>query len=122
MNRCAGLWYDALQRLEVLNGRDKFPLPIHDLVWAEGVRRGCLLHTVRQPVTTREPLYRLEEALPGSVFLRCQRSFLVNVTYVRQIAGSCLVLQDGTEVSLGRKNRAGVLAAYRQYHLLRHGQ
>ena len=44
MNRCAGLWYDALQRLEVLNGRDKFPLPIHDLVWAEGVRRGCLLH------------------------------------------------------------------------------
>lgn len=122
MGRCASLWAAALQRLEILQGRDRFPLPLHDLVWAEGARRGCLLHTVHDAVVTRDPLYRLEEALPSAVFLRCQRSFLVNITHVQQIAGSCLVLQDGTEFSLGRRNRASVVAAYRRYHLLRYGQ
>ncbi len=122
MGRCAALWASALRRLEIPRGRERFPLPIYNLVWAEGGRRGCLLHTVHEAVTTREPLYRLEEALPPAVFLRCQRSFLVNITHVRQIAGSRLVLRDGTALPLGRQTRASVVAAYRRYHLLRYGQ
>ncbi len=122
MDRCAGAWYPALQRLPAFPGRDPFPLPLRELMWAEGDRRGCRLHTLRQTVTIRAPLYRLAEGLPAEVFCRCQRSFLVNITYVQQIAGPCLLLQNGSRLPLSRRNRAGILAAHHQYRRLRYGQ
>ena len=81
-----------------------------------------MLHTSHQSITSREPLYRLEQRLPELVFVRCQRSFLVNLLHVQQIAGNNLYLSDGTEISLGRGKKAGVQEAYRQFCRLRYEQ
>ena len=64
----------------------------------------------------------MEERLPETVFTRCQRSFVVNLTHVREIAGNSLFLSDGTEISLGRGIKAGVLEAYQRYRALRYGE
>ena len=76
--------------------------------------------TLADVYAAREPLYRLEQRLPQRVFIRCQRSFLVNLLHVREIAGSSLYLNDGTEISLGRGNKADVTQAYRQFCRLRY--
>lgn len=120
MLRCTRLWFANLLRLEVLSDRVKIGIPYQNLIWAEGTRRGCMLHTSHQSIASREPLYRLEQRLPPLVFVRCQRSFLVNLLHVREIAGSSLYLSDGTELSMGRGNKAGVAEAYRQFCRLRY--
>ena len=97
-------------------------VPFKNVIWVEGTRRGCMVHTANQSVSAREPLYRLEERLPETVFTRCQRSFVVNLTHVREIAGNSLFLSDGTEISLGRGIKAGVLEAYQRYRSLRYGE
>ena len=122
MLRCAQLWFDCLLRLEVFSERVKIGVPFKNVIWVEGTRRGCMVHTANQSVSAREPLYRLEERLPETVFTRCQRSFVVNLTHVREIAGNSLFLSDGTEISLGRGIKAGVLEAYQRYRALRYGE
>ena len=122
MLRCAQLWFDCLLRLEVFSERVKIGVPFKNVIWVEGTRRGCVVHTTNQSVSAREPLYRLEERLPETVFTRCQRSFVVNLTHVREIAGNSLFLSDGTEISLGRGIKAGVLEAYQRYRALRYGE
>ena len=121
MLRCARLWFTSLMRLEVLNDRVKIGIPFKNLLWAEGTRRGCLIHTSHQSIAAREPLYRLEQRLPDTIFTRCQRSFVVNLTHVQEITGNSLFLGDGTEITLGRGNKAGVLEAYRRFCQLRYG-
>lgn len=122
MHRCADFWFSSLLRLEVLSDRVKIGIPFRNLIWVEGTRRGCLIHTSHQSITAREPLYQLEQRLPEAVFTRCQRSFLVNLTHVREISGGSLFLNDGTELSLGRGNKAQVLESYRLFCRRRHGQ
>lgn len=122
MLRCSGLWFASLMRLELYSDRVKVGVPFKNLIWAEGTRRGCMLHTSHQSIVTREPLYRLEQRLPQVIFARCQRSFVVNLTHVREITGNSLFLCDGTEISLGRGNKPGVLQAYQQFCRLRYGE
>lgn len=122
MLRCSHLWFSSLLRLEILSERVKIGIPFQNLIWVEGTRRGCLLHTSHHSIAAREPLYRLEQRLPGTVFTRCQRSFVVNLNHVQEIAGNSLFLSDGTELSLGRGSKAGVLEAYRRFCQLRYGK
>ena len=119
--RCAPLWWTSLERLEVMSARVRMQLPYYHLIWAEGTRRGCLLHTTCQSISTREPLYQLEQRLPETVFLRCQRSFVINLCHVHQVTNSSVILSDGTELSLGRGNKSDLLNTYRRFCLLRYG-
>lgn len=120
MLRCTRLWFPHLLRLEILSDRVRVGVPYQNLIWVEGTRRGCMLHTSHQSIASREPLYRLEQRLPPLLFVRCQRSFLVNLLHVQEIAGSSLYLSDGVEISLGRGNKSGVLEAYQQFCRLRY--
>lgn len=122
MLRCADLWFPSLMRLEILKDRVKMGIPLNNLAWIEGTRRGCLLHTSHQSIPIRKPLYQLEQCLPSSVFARCQRSFLVNLNHVQKISGNSLFLNDGTELSLGRGSRATILDAYHQFCQRRYGK
>ena len=122
MQRCASLWFSSLKRLEILSDRLRIGIPFKNLIWAEGTRRGCLIHTSHQCLSAREPLYQLEQRLPATIFTRCQRSFVVNLSYVQEITGNSLFLNDGTEISLGRGNKSTVLEAYQQFCRLRYSQ
>ena len=119
---CARLWFPALARLEVFSDRVRIGVPLKNLIWVEGSRRGSLLHASHHSFPVRDALYQLEQRLPRAVFTRCQRSFVVNLTHVREIAGSSLLLNDGTQISIGRGSKSDVLAAYRQFRRLRYGE
>ena len=106
-------------RLEVSSDRAKIGIPFRDLICVEGARRGCIIHTSHQVIASREPLYRLEQQLPGSIFMRCQRSFVINLIHVREAVGNLLRLSNGTEIPIGRGNKAAVMDAYRRLGQLR---
>ena len=122
MRRCSHLWFPSLMRLEISDNRIKIALPFNDLLCAEGARRGCLIHTSHRVILSREPLYRLEQQLPENIFVRCQRSFVVNLTHVREAKGDILRLSNGAEIPIGRGNKTAVLDAYRQFCRLRYGK
>ena len=63
----------------------------------------------------------LEKLLPPGIFVRCQRSFLVNLCHAAQAAGGELILSDGTRLPLGRKVRDRVIEAYEAVRSARTG-
>ena len=99
----------------------RFRLPLCDLVWAEGARRGCLIHSTRECLLNREPLSALAQRLPQRLFLRCQRSFLVNLNHIRGLDSQGLLMSDGAQVPLSRTNRKAVADAYQQFLQWRDG-
>ena len=112
MERCVRLWWGDLVRTELHCGRRIVPLPLYDLIWAEGAKRGCVVHSSHQVLEARETLSMLEERLPEESFLRCQRSFLVNLSHVWRVDGEGVHLSDGTVLPMGRGVRGAVERAY----------
>ena len=121
LRRCARLWWDSLERLEILSDRLRVRLPLCDLVWAEGARRGCLVHSSQECIVNCETLSALEARLPSGLFFRCQRSFLVNLTHVRQLDSQGLLMSDGTLIPMNRGSRKPISEAYRQLRLRMEG-
>ncbi len=118
LRRCARLWWDSLERLEILSDRLRVRLPLCDLIWAEGARRGCLVHSSHECISNRETLSALEARLPKGLFFRCQRSFLVNLTHVRRWTARGSTCRTGPVIPLSRAAGERRSEAYRQLRLL----
>ena len=108
LRRCARLWWDSLERLEILSDRLRVRLPLCDLIWAEG----------QECISNRESLSALEARLPGVLFFRCQRSFLVNLTHVQALNSQGLHMSDGAVIPLSRNSRGAAVQAYQRVRRL----
>src|SRR5699024_7683486 len=84
-------------------------------------RRGCLVHSSQECIVNCETLSALEARLPSGLFFRCQRSFLVNLTHVRQLDSQGLLMSDGTLIPMNRGSRKPISEAYRQLRLRMEG-
>lgn len=114
LDRFAKVWHDGMTRLEVLCAGLKRRVPVGDILWVESSQHGTLIHTRREGIQTREALRDLDARLPDSMFLRCHRSFLVNLYHIREVTGISVKLDDGSDVPVGRSTKESVLEAYRQ--------
>ena len=102
--RCRDLWWDSLNRIEIFSDRCRLWFPISSLIWAEGERRGCLIHGFQVCLLSRESLAALAQQLPQALFLRCHRSFLVNLCHIRALDAEGLHMADGATIPLSRSN------------------
>lgn len=85
--------------------RESFRIPEKDIVYLESSRRVILLHTQQAEYRLYGNLNRLEQELGGGshcLFLRCHKSFLVNVRYMHRLAGPELELADGSRIPVSR--------------------
>lgn len=114
LDRYIARWHDELERVEVMCGGTRRSIPLYDLIWAESNRHGAILHTHCEGLQTRESLRDLSERLPEGVFLRCQRSFLVNRYHVRELRGGGVRLDNGRDVPVGRSMRDSVCSAVQE--------
>lgn len=122
LHNCVELWWDSLDRIELVSDRYRFRLPICNLIWAESTLRGSLVHSTRETIEVREPLATLEKRLPERHFVRCRRGILANLFHAQGLDSGGLLMSDGSVIPLSRQNRSEAAARYRQFCLLRSGE
>ena len=61
----------------------------------------------------------VHEQLDESIFIRCHRSCIVNLFQIRKICDNyvCLLLKDGTEVSISRRNKTVFKRAFENFQV-----
>lgn len=70
-------------------------LSLNEIMWIEASSSYCLIHaTGNRKFTLSFPLVRIEEQLPKNLFVRIQRSYLVNIAHVKKLTGNSLVVGD----------------------------
>jgi DNA-binding LytR/AlgR family response regulator len=74
---------------------------VDSIVYAEAFSHYIELHLPDSTLTLRMPMKELGTLL-GEGFLRCHRSYLVNIDYVSSISHSELTLTDGAKLPLSR--------------------
>ena len=70
----------------------------------------------QSPLSIRCRLAKIDEQLPRPLFAFCHRSYIVNVSQIRRLKKSQLMLSDGTYLPVSEKHAAELYHCFEQYH------
>ncbi len=90
-------------------------LPVSEILYIEVLDYQLRIHTRTSGVlSTNGHLSQLERKLPEGQFLRCHKSYLVNLAYVKGIRRYHLLLSSGQSIPVSKQNYNAVRQAYLQ--------
>ena len=82
--------------------------------YIEGSRNYQMLYTTSgtEPIEIKMTMDKLESMTQSIGFIRIHKGYLVNYLYIQRIQSNQLMLQDGTELPIGRSKMAEVKSKY----------
>ena len=75
-----------------------------DIYYIEVFGNTCIIRTTNRELAVRQTLDNIQEKLDES-FLRAGRSFILNVQYVSEITDDIVVMKNGKQIKLPRRNK-----------------
>ena len=96
------------QRLEVRCNVD-------EIVFAEIYDKLCLIHTKTNTIQTYTPLDEIERQVPVNLFLRCHRSYLVNMSYITRMEDTQFTVHDKHLIPIRKNDRQTLKQLYLDY-------
>ena len=91
---------DQLQVYEFVSDRERRQVALGDIFFIEIYGRDAVLHTADKDYTFHRSLSEIEQELPEE-FLRCHRSYLVNMRHIARALATDFLLKDGRLVPIG---------------------
>ena len=96
---------EPMQVLPVYTEGETQELPLASVCYLEVYGHHTHIHTLQRIVVVRRSLDDLEAAIDSPDFLRCHRSFLVNLGHVERIESSDFLMSDGARIPISSANR-----------------
>jgi len=110
MDRCRSLWEAHLKYLTVTSERLSVNIFLKNIYYIEtGKDHCCLIHTTTGIVRTATPMGELENQLSSAgSFLRCYRSYIVNLDMIERMEDNQLIMKNGDPVMITMRNKARI--------------
>lgn len=93
-------------------------IPTDQIISVEAFAHTCVITTTDSALETKTNITAIEkildEAAAGS-FVRCHRSYIVGVRYIKSLSKTDITLDDGTKIPLSRGNYQTVHQAFIHY-------
>lgn len=96
-----------LQVYEFISERERCQVPLREILFIEIYGRDAVLHTAKRSYTFHRSLSEIEQELPEE-FLRCHRSYLVNMRHIARAEAADFLLKNGSRVPIGTGMGPGV--------------
>ena len=114
--KCRDVFLKNGRYIKVVSNRMKLKVPIFKILCIETYGREILFRTIDGDIksTSPMPLENLERIL-GNSFLRCHRSYIVNLNYVETIESENFRMQDCSLVPLRQRARGELRDAYANF-------
>ena len=113
-SKCRDVFLKNGRYIEVPSDRTKRKIPLHKILFMEVYGKAVLVHTRKETIKTSVPLDELEKMV-NVPFLRCHRSYIVNLNYVEALQPDDFKMQDGSLVPLRQRGRAELRDAYADF-------
>lgn len=91
--------------------RRSFRLPLGRIRYIEAAAHYCVFNQGRTSIRLRFSIDDMEKKLPNPPFIRCHRSYIVNLGSVTDMSYTTVTLRDGTSIPLGRNYVQSLRAA-----------
>lgn len=118
MNITYRQWRSTQGKCVILeNKREKIVLRYRNVLYVESSGHSIIIHHIQEDntVSIRYKLSQILKLLPESIFVMCNRSYIVNIIYVCKIAYDKVIMSDGKEITIGKRYRETLRGAFGKY-------
>lgn len=91
-------------------------ISLHSVCYAEALGHQCMVHTLERDYEIRENFGEVAECLGTERFVKCHRSYLVNLQYISIVRKNEIVLDNGAVIPLSRSSVKEVNEAFIRFH------
>lgn len=99
-------------RIVVMDGSITRVLELDDIVYIDVANHYVNYHTNTETFLQRGKLTDVEAQLKDTYIVRCNSGTLVNLSYVKQLAGNELYLRDGQCITISRSRKKDFLTSF----------
>lgn len=86
-----------------------------DMLYIEMISHIAVIHTRNTQYSTRKTIAEIISELDDTLFVRCHKSFIVNIQHIASISKKCVVLSDKSSVDLGKTFASDVNERFIKY-------
>ena len=112
--QCQPVFLRNARSIEVTSNRQNIRIPLIKIYYIEVYNHDVLIHTLDGVIKTSTPLNKIETDV-GRPFLRCNRSYLVNMNYVTDIGEQGVIMSNRSIVPLRQQGKAEIREAYADF-------
>lgn len=112
---CGGNIAEAMRYVDVLSNRILRRVFLKDILYVEVCNRVCKIHMHSEVITTYRTLSEMAQSLDSPAFLRCHRSFIVNMGYIQKVMDFDFQLVGGDLVPISIDEKVRVKQSYYDY-------
>ena len=120
MEKCQIQIENFAKTIEIIVNRQLLKIKLRDIYFIESIKKACVFVFAAGQVTavnmSMDTL--LDDKFEGVPFVRCHRSYIVNLLYVKDISKNDFILENGNRVPIGRTYQAAMRKAYKEYFLM----
>ena len=73
-----------------------------EIYYFEMFSPNIVIHTIKEEIALRKKISEIEKELKSSSFIRCHRSYIVNLKYVISISKKTIILENEVNIPLSR--------------------
>ena len=86
-----------------------------DMLYIEMSSHTAIIHTRDTRYSTRKTIAEIIAELDDTLFVRCHKSFVVNIQHIASISKKCVVLSDKSSVDIGKTFALDVNEKFAKY-------
>lgn len=109
--QCEKIFIQNARTIQIMSDRKLIKVPITKIFYIEIYHKDALFHTTSGVFKTNMSLNDIEEKL-GLPFIRCHRSYLVNMNHIKQIEEHAIVMNDGDQIAMRQRGKATIREIY----------
>ena len=113
-SQCRSVFMKNARFIEAAIDRQSIRIPITKILYIEVYGHEVLIHSQYGVINTSTPLSKIETDI-GRPFLRCNRSYLVNMNHVSEIGEHSIIMSNGVSVPISNRSRNEVREAYADF-------
>ncbi len=101
--------------LELKSDKGMITILTSNIIYIEVFNKTSIIHTKTDHIEVHSSLDALLKMLDKPFFMRAQRSYIVNMNFIEDIANDRIYLKGDIEIVLSRKNRENLKKQYQQF-------
>lgn len=111
--QCRSVFLKNARFIEIITDRNKVKIPLIKIIFIETYGRETIFHTTAREIKTTAPLLlnHLDQEL-GNSFLRCNRSYIINMNHVKTMLADNFQMKDGSLVPIRQRGRSKIRSIY----------
>lgn len=116
IERClARMTKNILKHISIKTTGGTVSIPIDHIIYIEVYNKTCYIHTEKDNYETNSSLDAIYKLLDNDIFMRAQRSFVVNMHFIDSFSFGHISLYNGMEIVPSRNNWNELKNQYHQF-------